>query len=122
MMNVLDGDFEEEAGINSKILKKIKEKYQKKLNKGMGSLNQSELAKITIEAESQHKCADENQLFFIENCLIKIANLMALGYGEAGTHVIAGLLKKNQFFIGDSSQKGEKVMAIFGFIMINQFN
>jgi hypothetical protein len=66
---------------------------------------------------------DENlEIAFVEDCLVKIAIMLALGFGEAGTKIITDLLKRNHFSVSHQDSKGEKVMAIFGFIMINQFN
>jgi hypothetical protein len=48
--------------------------------------------------------------------------LLALGYGEAGAKILSDLMSQNNYDIIDDENKGEKVMAIFGFIMINQFN
>jgi hypothetical protein len=42
-----------------------------------------------------------------------------LGYGEAGTKIISKLLKQNNFNINYEESKGEKVMAIYGFVLIN---
>jgi hypothetical protein len=62
------------------------------------------------------------EIKFVEECISKIVNLLAVGFGEAGTKIVSDLLSKNNYDIIDDENKGEKVMAIFGFIMINQFN
>jgi hypothetical protein len=64
----------------------------------------------------------DEEMKFVDKCIMKIVNLLALGYGEAGTKIVSDLLSKNNYDIIDDENKGEKVMAIFGFIMINQFN
>ncbi len=87
----------------------------------MGSFRQDEIKKIQ-DKDLKPELGSEGYLFFVENCIVKIANLLALGYGEAGTAVIAEHLKKSQYSFNEEDDKGEKVMAIFGFIMINQFN
>lgn len=55
----------------------------------------------------------------LEKIVIKIGNLLAIGFGEAGSHIIA----QNMALSGniDPMLKGEKVVAIFGFCDIRGF-
>lgn len=55
----------------------------------------------------------------LEQTIIKIGALLALGFGEAGSQIIA----KNMENSGDVDPliAGDKCMAIFGFIDIRQF-
>ena len=62
---------------------------------------------------------DENETVQIENAIIKIGTLLALGFGDAGTEIIA----QNIAAGGDVNPmiRGQKRMAIFGFCDIRNF-
>lgn len=63
--------------------------------------------------------ADKKELVMIENSIIKITTLLALGYGEAGSEIIAfHMAKAGQM---DYSLKGKKLYGIFGFCDIRNF-
>lgn len=62
---------------------------------------------------------DNNETVKIENTIIKIGTLLALGYGEAGTEII----KMNMQRQGDVDPMipGVKKAAIYGFCDIRNF-
>lgn len=55
----------------------------------------------------------------IEHAILKIGKLLALGFGEAGSKIIADNIQD----IGDFNcfQKGSKILGIFGFCNILHF-
>ena len=63
--------------------------------------------------------ASQNEIVQIENAITKIGTLLALGFGEAGSEIIA----QNIAAGGDVNPmiKGQKKMAIFGFCDIRNF-
>lgn len=63
--------------------------------------------------------AKENEIAQIENAIIKIGTLLALGFGDAGSGIIAQNIANG----GDVNPmiKGQKKMAIFGFCDIRNF-
>ena len=64
--------------------------------------------------------ADRKELVVIENSIIKITTLLALGYGEAGTEIIAQQMSKTGGQL-DFSVKGRRVYGVFGFCDIRNF-
>lgn len=63
--------------------------------------------------------SDKKELVVIENSIIKIATLLALGYGEAGAEIIGAQMAKNGQM--DYALKGKKLYGIFGFCDIRNF-
>lgn len=55
----------------------------------------------------------------VEGALLKICNLMAIGFGEAGEHIISHNIKLEGDL--DPMLKGKKVIGIFGFCDIRNF-
>lgn len=55
----------------------------------------------------------------LENTIVKIGALLALGFGEAGAAIIATNMEKNGDV--DPMLQGTKVVAIFGFCDIRNF-
>jgi len=55
----------------------------------------------------------------LENTLSKIGGLMAVGYGEAGSKIIAQNMKHGDTI--NPMLRGEKIMAIYGFCDIRKF-
>lgn len=73
------------------------------------------------DVDTQKKSNDHNMVEteLLEQTLYKIGALMAIGYGEAGSHLIA-----NNMAQGDSINPmlpGEKIISIFGFCDIRKF-
>ena len=56
----------------------------------------------------------------IENSIIKIANLLILGLGEAGTQIIMSNIRKEGWDI-NAILRGQKISAIYGFCDIRNF-
>ena len=55
----------------------------------------------------------------IERALIRTSQLIAVGYGEAGSEIIKKFIKGNEGF--DPMASGNKIEAIFGFCFIHDF-
>lgn len=55
----------------------------------------------------------------LEKLIIKIGALLALGFGEAGSEIIAANMSKGGSV--DPMMPGKKIMAIFGFCDIRNF-
>ena len=55
----------------------------------------------------------------LENLVIKIGALLAVGFGEAGSEIIAANMRKGGEV--DPMIPGKKMMAIFGFCDIRNF-
>ena len=55
----------------------------------------------------------------IERALIRTSQLIAIGYGEAGSEIIKKFIKGNEGF--DPMASGNKIEAIFGFCFIHDF-
>lgn len=56
----------------------------------------------------------------LEKLIIKTGALLALGFGEAGAEIIAENMSKGGAV--DPMMPGKKIMAIFGFCDIHNFN
>ena len=56
----------------------------------------------------------------LENALIKIASLLALGFGEAGSEIIASIIMKNSKDM-DELIPGKRKCAVYGFCAIRNF-
>jgi hypothetical protein len=61
------------------------------------------------------------ELKFLENCIQKIANLMVIGYGDAGTELIASILRDSNNLQLHILRPGKKMVGIFGFCSIRNF-
>ena len=78
------------------------------------------MAQDPIQAKNQKidVIANQSEFIYIENAFVKIGTLLALGYGEAGTSIIASNMS-------DTTMKnlgtGKKRIAIFGFCDIRNF-
>lgn len=56
---------------------------------------------------------DEDELHLIDKSLMKVAYLLAVGFGDAGTGVIIKNMGRNKGL--DTDIAGEKVIGIYGF-------
>jgi hypothetical protein len=74
--------------------------------------------RIGIKKKARNK-EDPYEIAILEQTIIKIGALLALGFGEAGAKIIADNMAK----AGDVDPMipGTKIMAIFGFWDIRQF-
>ncbi|OMJ77735.1 hypothetical protein SteCoe_22604 [Stentor coeruleus] len=63
--------------------------------------------------------SSDYETMIIENTIIKIGILLALGFGEAGSAIIGSNVEKNQDI--DSIMSGNKIVGIFGFCDIRNF-
>ena len=68
-----------------------------------------------------HEDGDRKELVMIENSIIKITTLLALGYGEAGSEIIANQMAKAGGQMEDYSMKGKRMYGVFGFCDIRNF-
>ena len=57
----------------------------------------------------------------IENAIVKIGSLLALGYGEAGSGIIASNVSKGNSGAINPLLPGKKLFAVFGFCDIRNF-
>lgn len=115
--------------ITSDPLSAIHEEEERLLIDAMkwGKKNQAEDPDLSSDEEEQlRKEKEKNQLMeteLLEQTLYKIGALMAIGYGEAGSRLIA----QNMAQSGDSNSElnpmlpGEKIISIFGFCDIRKF-
>lgn len=78
------------------------------------------MAQDPIQAKKQKidQLQSESEFTYIENAFVKIGTLLALGYGEAGTSIIAQNMRENNI---DNLKAGKKKIAIFGFCDIRNF-
>jgi hypothetical protein len=76
---------------------------------------------ITNEQQNKKKKSDEAQYetAILEKAIVKIGHLLALGFGEAGSKIIASNIGSG----GDLNpmMPGQRVFAIFGFCDIRNF-
>ena len=73
------------------------------------------------QADSDSDASDENgthEMALLENTIQKVGNLLQIGFGAAGSRIIAQNLQAGEF---NPMVKGAKVHAIFGFCDIRQF-
>lgn len=63
--------------------------------------------------------SDKYETFLIENAIIKIGKLLALGFGDAGSEIIASNLSRTGDV--DPMLPGRKKCAIYGFCDIRNF-
>ncbi len=86
----------------------------------------------SLEEEENRKidcCYDQNkkkkittlETILLEKTITKIGALLALGFGEAGSEIIAQNMKNNQGGDIDPLIAGKKVMAVYGFCDIRNF-
>ena len=73
--------------------------------------NEAELERI--------KSTSQYETVVLEKLIIRVGALLALGFGEAGSEIIASNMKKGGEV--DPMLPGKKVMAIFGFCDIRNF-
>lgn len=57
----------------------------------------------------------------IDNSLFKISKLLMLCYGEAGATIVSKMINSDSAILDFSAEKGNKVLAIFGFCDIRNF-
>lgn len=67
----------------------------------------------------QDKKHTGHELILIENSILKIGTLLALGFGEAGQDIIANNTKNSSGF--EVMMKGKRKMAVYGFCDIRNF-
>lgn len=77
--------------------------------------NQDGEAKVDLEDEEEEK----TEPAILENMIIKIGSLLAVGFGEAGTDLIARNIENNGSL--NVLTPGKKIMAIYGFCDIRNF-
>jgi hypothetical protein len=63
----------------------------------------------------------ENEIEMIDNSLFKISKLLMLCYGEAGATIVSKMINSESPILDFSQEKGNKVVAIFGFCDIRNF-
>lgn len=69
--------------------------------------------------DKKSKDQDNFETTILEKTIVKIGALLALGFGEAGSQIIANNLHRNGEI--DHMQPGKRVIAIFGFVDIKDF-
>ncbi len=71
------------------------------------------------EKKSKKEAGGENETAILEKAIVKIGHLLALGFGEAGSQIIASNMNQG----GDLNpmMTGQKTYAIFGFCDIRNF-
>jgi hypothetical protein len=69
-----------------------------------------------IEDKDQKKVVENLETTKLEDVINKIAQLLAVEFGEAGSKIIAENLSKNDFL--NPMIMGTKIFAIFGFVII----
>lgn len=57
----------------------------------------------------------------IDDSLFKISKLLMLCYGEAGASVVSKMINSDSPFLNFNEERGNKVLAIFGFCDIRNF-
>jgi len=76
--------------------------------------------KIGIASILQSKAGKENdEIHLIDKSISKIAYLLAVGYGEAGTNIIINNMSKRTGM--DIDIPGQKIIGIYGFCDIGNF-
>lgn len=63
----------------------------------------------------------KNEIEFVDASIVKIASLLAIGYGSAGTTKIAEIVEKSSHGYLDIDVKGERIMAVYCFCDIRNF-
>ncbi len=84
-----------------------------------GFLSMTEKEKKKKDKKKGKKKKDAMETDILEETIIKISYLLALGFGEAGGKIIASNIAKGGDL--DPMMAGEKVVAIFGFCDIHHF-
>jgi len=79
------------------------------------------LGRASFKTGSRSRAADDSQMEtrLLENSIAKICGLLAVGFGEAGSEIIAANIRRGGEI--DPMIPGKKVVAIFGFCDIRQF-
>ena len=67
------------------------------------------------------KKGQKNEIAFVDQSIIKIASLLAIGYGSAGTTKIAEIIERSSEGYLDIDVKGERIMAVYCFCDIRNF-
>ncbi|KAF8821394.1 adenylate and guanylate cyclase catalytic domain-containing protein [Cardiosporidium cionae] len=73
-----------------------------------------------LKARRHHKKSAPYETVALENTIMKILGLLALGFGEAGAEIIAKNIDNSRGGI-NALEEGRKINAIFGFCDIRQF-
>ncbi len=66
-----------------------------------------------------HPEEEKHETVILENTIIKIGQLLAIGFGEAGSHIIADNIAQGGDLTLEGS--GNKMFGIFGFCDIRKF-
>jgi hypothetical protein len=74
---------------------------------------------IAVELKLSKDNQDSNETVKIENSVIKIGMLLALGFGDAGSEIIGSNMAKSGDV--DPMMPGKKKCAIYGFCDIRNF-
>jgi len=69
--------------------------------------------------EKNTKREEKYETQYLENLIVKIAKLLAVEFGEAGTKIVVSNLNDNEFL--NPMVPGSKMCAVFGFLIINGF-
>ena len=81
------------------------------------TMSENPLTKFQIDGEDDGEEQMETRL--LENSISRICSLLAVGFGDAGSEIIAENMKRGGAI--DPMIPGKKVIAIFGFCDIRQF-
>ena len=74
---------------------------------------------IAVELKLSKEASDSNETIKIENAVIKIGMLLALGFGDAGSEIIGSNMARSGDV--DPMLPGKKKCAIYGFCDIRNF-
>ena len=77
-----------------------------------------DLGIYSMQAKMENK-GENYETQYLESLIVKIAKLLAVEFGEAGTKIIAANLSNNDFL--NPMIPGSKMCGVFGFIIINSF-
>mmetsp|Transcript_38360 Transcript_38360/g.46273 ORF Transcript_38360/g.46273 Transcript_38360/m.46273 type:complete len:879 (+) Transcript_38360:388-3024(+) len=83
-------------------------------------MSENPLSAAKKKKEEEDDGGESMETVILENAFNKICSLMAVGYGEAGSEIIAENMKSGGNSL-DPMVPGRKIVAIFGFCDIRQF-
>lgn len=107
------------AAANAEEERMLLEEYEDQMNPDFNGMDDEQINKIREKQKSQKDKKEVMETQIIEQTLCKIGGLLALVYGEAGSHIIAKNMEKGNEI--NPMLPGIKSMYIFGFCDIRCF-
>lgn len=85
----------------------------------LNALREIEERNLCMERIEEEEEGPQTEPQVLQNTIVKIGSLLAVGFGEAGTEIICKVIEDPAII--DVMIPGQKIMALFGFCDIRNF-